>query len=341
MKVLNIVGLAIVVFIIVFLILGIVVPGDYIVEREITIEAPPEFIFQHVKYWKNWQEWSPWAERDSTMQVTVEGEDGKPNSVYRWEGNSDITGSGEMIAMGIKENEEFTYQLYFKVPWESQSNGYTRLLPTIDGTTVVWGFTGIDPFPWNVVMLFMNIDSMVGPDFERGLERLKAICEEEMEIISAYEVESIEYPGQTYIGIRDTVSFRDMQRFFQESFARMMPAIQKTGAIIAGPPAGIYFTWDEEHQHTDMAAAMMVDNPFEMNPVVILEIPESKGYSVDHYGSYDRLKYAHMALRMYFKENNLSYGAPTIEEYISDPDPESDSTEWLTKVRHFSVEISD
>ena len=80
MKVVKIIGLVLLVLVIVFLILGIVVPGDYLVEREITIDAPPELVFQHVKYWKNWHEWSPWAERDSTMEVTVEGEDGKTRS---------------------------------------------------------------------------------------------------------------------------------------------------------------------------------------------------------------------------------------------------------------------
>lgn len=334
MKVVKIVGLVLLVLVIVFLILGIVVPGDYLVEREITIDAPPELVFQHVKYWKNWHEWSPWAERDSTMEVTVEGEDGKPNSVYRWRGDPDITGSGEMIASGIEENEDFTYQLYFKQPWESQSNGYTRLIPSMDGTTVVWGFEGVDPFPWNVVMLFMNIDSMVGPDFERGLELLKEVCENEMKIISGYDIKAIEYPGATYVGIRDIVPFENVPRFFDASFARMMPALQKTGAVMTGAPAGMYFTWEEKSQQTDMAVAMMVDKPFVLDPVTIIEIPASTGYCVDHYGPYVGLKYAHMALGMYFQENDIAYRAPAIEEYVSDPEAEPDSTKWLTKVTH-------
>jgi len=186
MKILKIIGIIILILIAIIVVLGIVAPKNYHVERSIVIEAPKELVFNYVKYWRNWQTWSYWAEMDSTMQVTVEGVDGAVNAKYKWVG--DKAGTGEMITTGIKENEEVVYHLHFIKPWESESDGYVRLADVNGKTETTWAFYGKNSFPWNIMSLFMSMDKMVGKDFEQGLHLLKEICEKDAATMEAEPV---------------------------------------------------------------------------------------------------------------------------------------------------------
>ena len=136
MKVLKIIGIILLVVVVLIIVLGLVAPKKYDVERTAVIDAPKVVVFEQVKYWRNWQKWSPWAERDSTMEVTIQGKDGTEGAVYRWQGASDITGKGEMINIGVKDMEEVTYHLHFIKPLESESDGYVRVSDVDDSTKV-------------------------------------------------------------------------------------------------------------------------------------------------------------------------------------------------------------
>ena len=127
MKILKIIGIIILLLVILIVVLGLIAPKKYEVERSVLINAPKQIVFKHVVKFKNWNAWSPWAEKDSTMTIAVEGKDGEQGSVYTWIGDPKITGEGEITNTGVKENEEMTYHLHFIKPWESYSDGYTRV----------------------------------------------------------------------------------------------------------------------------------------------------------------------------------------------------------------------
>jgi len=179
MKALKIIAFVVLVLFVAVAALGLLAPKQFAVERSIVIEAPREVVFEHVKYWRNWSAWSPWTERDSTMSVSVEGTDGEIGSKYVWSGDPKVTGQGEMTNTGVSENQMIDFHIQFIEPWPSHSDGSIRLAGTEQGTVVKWEFHGENPFPWNIIMLFMSMDKMVGPDYERGLSLLKAIVEGE------------------------------------------------------------------------------------------------------------------------------------------------------------------
>ena len=86
MKVLKIVGGLIAVIVVIVVVLGIIAPNCYSVERTIVIDAPPNMVFDYIRHWENLPEWSPWSQQDPSIESTIEGEDGTVGSVYRWEG---------------------------------------------------------------------------------------------------------------------------------------------------------------------------------------------------------------------------------------------------------------
>ena len=162
--------------IIVIALMHMVAPKYYDVNRNITINKPLPEVFQYLKSLKNQDNWSPWAEKDPNMNKTFTGVDGEVGCISAWVGNKDV-GEGEQELTGIDENKEIKSQLRFLKPFKSTSDAYLRVEKEGDGTKVIWGFSGENKFPMTIMMLFMNMDKMVGKDFEYGLNKLKGILE--------------------------------------------------------------------------------------------------------------------------------------------------------------------
>jgi effector-binding domain-containing protein len=337
MKFLKIFGIVILVIIVLIVILGFIAPKGYHAERTVSINAPKAMVFNQVKYWRNWQAWSPWAEQDSAMQIMIEGTDGEVGSGYKWIGDPDITGRGEMTNTGLKEGEEITYHLHFLEPWESESDGYVRLMEGESGEVeVAWGFQGEMPFPWNIMMLFTSMNDMIGKDFDRGLTLLKDIVEKEKAAIERFDIQTGIFPAKNYAGIRNEVPFSEMQTFFQNSYAQIQQGIQIKRLRVTGAPAGLYYSWDMQHMKSDMAAAFAIRGNLKTDQIQMIHIPAQTAYRIDYYGGYEGLYFAHMALGYYLNDKGLTMKMPCIEEYITDPTSEPDTSKWLTKIYYFA-----
>ena len=50
-------------------------------------------------------------------------------------------------------------------------------MPEAGGSHVTWAMDGTNNYMAKVMTLFMNMDSMIGKDFEKGLGRLKTVTE--------------------------------------------------------------------------------------------------------------------------------------------------------------------
>ena len=150
---------------------------QFVVERSETIAASPEAVFAKVGNLAGWDDWSPWAEMDPNMDKTYSGEQGTVGSSYHWTGNRKV-GEGRMTVTDVTPNEQITIDLEFVKPFKSQNVTKMLLTPAGDSTTVTWHMTGPHSFMTKVMGFFgKNMDKMVGPDFEKGLAKLKRITE--------------------------------------------------------------------------------------------------------------------------------------------------------------------
>ena len=150
---------------------------QYVVERMETSAASPEDVFARVGNLENWDDFSPWAELDPDMKKTYAGEPGAVGSTYHWTGNRKV-GEGNMTITDTTPNERVVLDLKFIKPFKSESVTELDLSPSGDGTTVTWRMTGANTFMVKVMSLFgKSMDKMVGPDFEKGLAKLKAVAE--------------------------------------------------------------------------------------------------------------------------------------------------------------------
>ncbi|WP_298511459.1 SRPBCC family protein [uncultured Kordia sp.] len=157
--------------------LALIAPKNFAVSRSIVVNRSLEDTFAFMKSIKNQDVWSPWKKKDPNMAQSYEGTDGEVGFVARWQGNKDV-GEGEQEILKIVENEKVISKLRFFKPWKSEADAFLQTEGLSDTETrVTWGFSGKNKIPFNIFMLFMNMDKAVGKDFEEGLADLKAHLE--------------------------------------------------------------------------------------------------------------------------------------------------------------------
>ncbi len=276
------------------------------------------------------QNWSPWAEMDPNMMVTYEGNVGSLGSVSKWKGNKDV-GSGEQTITNITENRIET-QLKFHEPWESTADAFIQIDPEGDATQVTWSFTSPAPFPWNAMMLFMNMDEMLGKDFEKGLNKLKVLAEAKATQEPDYTIEVVQLPQRVYIAKKDSLPFSEIGNYFNTYLPQLYESAGKNKLEPAGAATGIFYVWNEENQSTVMAAAIPVmgNEKTTIKGYETIVMPSGRALKLVYFGPYEATEKAHMSMDKYIKDNSMQQTGPVIEEYITDPTTEPDTSKWQT-----------
>lgn len=178
MKILKWILIAIGVLIAISLIVALFVKKDYLVEREIIISKPKSEVFEYLKLLKNQDNFSKWATMDPNMKKTYSGTDGTVGFVSAWESSNDDVGVGEQEIKKISEGERIDFEIRFLKPFESTAPAYMITEAVNENQTKVkWGFDGHMNYPMNLMMVFMNMEKMIGEDLSTGLANLKTILE--------------------------------------------------------------------------------------------------------------------------------------------------------------------
>jgi len=155
------------------LILHLIAPKNFDVSRTIVINRPKNIVFEDLKSLKRQNQWSAWARKDPQMQERFTGIDGQVGAISQWKGNKQV-GEGEQEITKIVEGERVETELRFLKPFKSTSKAYL-VTEEVDPASirVTWGFTGKNKFPMTLFSLVMNMDRVLGKDFEQGLGLLK------------------------------------------------------------------------------------------------------------------------------------------------------------------------
>ena len=160
----------------VVLILGATKPDTLRVQRSVRIKAPPEGIFPLISDFHQWVAWSPYEQKDPAMKRTYSGAERGKGAVYAWEGDKNV-GSGRMEILEASAPQKIVIKLDFFTPFEGHNTAEFTMLPQGDATNVSWRMHGPAPFMARIMHVFINIDKMVGSDFEAGLANLKRLTE--------------------------------------------------------------------------------------------------------------------------------------------------------------------
>jgi hypothetical protein len=153
-------------------------PGAFRYERSAVIAAPPEKIIAIVTDFKRNGEWSPWEKLDPAMKRTYSGAPAGVGAVYEWDGNDDA-GAGRQEIVSV-DPDRVHMKIAFLRPMQANNAIDFDFAPEGDATKVTWSLHGENPLIARIFTMFMDVDAMVGKDFEKGLANLKAAAEKAM-----------------------------------------------------------------------------------------------------------------------------------------------------------------
>jgi hypothetical protein len=148
----------------------------YTVRRSATMAAPPRAVYEQIVDFHNWPAWSPWEDLDPDVKHVYSGADQGVGAVHEWSGNRKA-GQGRMTMTGAESPQRVTIDLVFEKPFRSTSETELTVAPDGEGSLVTWTMTGRKTAMTKVLGVFKSMDSLVGPDFEKGLARLRTVVE--------------------------------------------------------------------------------------------------------------------------------------------------------------------
>lgn len=161
---------------IVFVGLAMTQPDEFKISRSAVIAAPADKIFAHVNDLPKWEAWSPWAKLDPNAKSSYEGPSAGVGAIMRWDGNMEV-GKGALTIVESRAPQFVKYQLDFEKPMKGTSQSDFTFTPDPNGTLVTWSMYGKNNLIAKMMNLIFNCEKMVGEQFDKGLQNLKAVAE--------------------------------------------------------------------------------------------------------------------------------------------------------------------
>ena len=173
---LKIILISLAVIVVVFVVIVALQPSEFRVARSATMSAPPAAVFAQVNDFHKWEAWNPWGKIDPAMKQSYEGAPAGNGAIYTWAGNKDA-GEGRMTITESRPSDLIRVKLEFFKPFAATNTAEFSFKPEGNHTVVTWAMFGENNFMAKAIHLFMNMDKMIGGQFETGLASMKSIVE--------------------------------------------------------------------------------------------------------------------------------------------------------------------
>ena len=170
------IALAVAAIIVIFLVVVMLQPNEFKVQRSASLAATPAVLFEFVNDAKKFEQWNPWSKLDPNIKNTYSGPPSGVGAACSWSGNSEV-GAGTSTIIESKPNELVRQKLEMTRPMASSCTVEFTFKPEGDKTFVTWNMYGPQPFIGKAMSLFIDCDKMCGDQFEKGLKELEVVAQ--------------------------------------------------------------------------------------------------------------------------------------------------------------------
>ncbi|HLV38929.1 SRPBCC family protein [Xanthomarina sp.] len=326
-------------FLILILIIGLTIyiavqPNSFEIKRTRTIEAPAQVIYNNVIDFKNWKTWSAWTENNHDVVVTLGEQTKGVGSSYAWEDND---GKGQIKTSATSENSSIDQKLQFgdfqpsEIHWEFNPR-------TENKTEVSWTLSSDKiPFKLKAYALFTGgFDEMIGPDFERGLEKLDSVVVASMKVYSIKVDYITQHGGGFYLYNSTSAKMNDHEAVKQKMMAEVSAYAKENNITTAGPPFVLYHNWDEANNAVMFSCCVPTTNQVITVESDILtgQLEPFKALKTTLKGNYSNLKEAWETSIDYIPKNDLKLAeqGPMLEVHVTDSSKILNPADWVTEL---------
>ncbi len=151
---------------------------EYLISREVLINATKQDVFNYIRFLKNMDHYNKWVMTDPAMKKTFTGIDGDVGFIYAWDSENKQAGKGEQELKKITDGEKIDIEVRFIKPFEGTSYTSMAVESLSTGQTKVTSvFTGVKNYGMKVAHLVFNLEKVLGKDLQITLTNLKNILE--------------------------------------------------------------------------------------------------------------------------------------------------------------------
>lgn len=320
MKILRnvIIGLAVAACLL--LVVGLLLPRTAHVDRSIVIDAPQATVFTVLNGFRQFDQWSPWADLDPDATTTLEGPAFGVGAKMSWSGNAQV-GSGSQEILEATPYSHLKLRLGFG-DFPGAFHATYRIEPEGSGTKVTWGFDA--DYGGSLLGRYFGLlsDAMLGPDYEKGLARLKAFVEAMPKgDFSALQFEAVEATGGhvVLLAVHSADNPRAIALTLGVAYGRLSGYINVAGLRQAAPPIAIFRGAQGDTLAID--AAIPVDRVADApaGAVRFAQMRAGPAVRTEHRGGFSGLTAARTQLQAYLAAAGLEPDGPMWEQYVSDP----------------------
>lgn len=328
-----------VLFVLLILIIGAAVyvgvqPNEYEVVRSHTMQVPQAVIYENVIDYKTWENWSAWIEEKPETKISYHDVTKGVGGSYSWE---DDDGIGNMKTTGASAFNSIEQELQFgdyepsKVSWKFEPD-------STGGTKVTWRMKGEKvPFMFKLFAIANGgFDSMIGPDFERGLEKMDSLL---MDDINKYvvSVDGIrEYGGGFYLYKTTNATDSNISQKMAQQYGAIGAYMAQNQISMNGMPLTVYLEMNTLEGTVIMSNGIPVREKIETLPdsdILCGFIPKTKVLKVSLTGNYTYLGNAWAEAMEYIASNNLVQSdIKPFEIYSNDPGDFPNPADWKTEI---------
>jgi len=309
-------------------------PNSFEVTRERTLDAPASVIYDNLIDYKKWEAWSPWLEKNPDTKITYSDTTSGIGGHYSWE---DEDGIGNMKTLAATPNTSIEQELQFE-DYDPSNISWT-LAPTSDGKTkVTWQIKSENiPFMFKAYSAFSGgFDQMMGPDFERGLEKLDSVVVSQMKVYSVTIHGTTEHSGGFYLYNSASCRIDEFEEKMQDMMLKVNAYVAENNITTAGPSFTSFEKWDEENNATIFSACIPTTSRVITTESDVLtgQLEPFRTVKTTLKGHYSNLKEAWDKSMAYVTEKGYEFteAGPMLEVYVATPENYPNPADWITEI---------
>lgn len=333
MKILKYAFILLLIVIIAISIFAAIQPSQFDVQRSRVIEVPQSVVYNNVIDYKNWHEWGAWQEQDPTLTYTYPEKTSGIGGSYSWDGK-DGKGSMETISADAFKNIEQEIKFEGFEP----SEVYWNFENVNNSTKVTWGMKGDQNFMLKLLTLVTgSMDEMVGPMYERGLEKLDSLL---VKRANNYNIEVngvTQHNGGFYLYKSTSTKLSGVAKGVEESMKQVQDFASANNITPSGAPFIIYHKWDEQNDAVVLSTCIPTSGKVITTvetDVLTGELAAFTALKTTLTGNYTFLKNAWEKAMQHINENKLleDPNISPIEVYTKESADYPNPSEWETEI---------
>lgn len=338
MKTFKILGIILLLMVAGFFIWAAILPSSFVIDEHTYVKNTRQTVYESIIDFREWKHWSPW--HDSTTKISYEGETHGVGAKMSWQNNDMRVGqmtierchpdSGVWVKLLALETGDSSYiQFKFKDYIDSmqvgihyEGSGFKYMLGRFEGF---------------IIKRAMVQSSQI------GLQKLKTYVEDKPTSpeLFGYEIEKLDVPEQTYLGLRDSVSTNELQFLLRELRQKVDVAIQQNEEMIDGAPVCFWERYDQGGQSLVRYCYPIKEGVTNTHGLETFHTPASTIIRTSIHGDYNNQMAAWVALRNYMQGKNFRISHFAFEEYAVGLPDEQDTAQWITYASYPVIETSD